>query len=492
MTYHHGTATDIGSSLVILLGLVTLYAQTLNPFQRFNRVKRPFQTTETHDTIVLVKKFTPIVRTSVAWRAFAYYKCAWHIASNVRAGTKAKSKALEAIIHDIHRLRFNPHKPYLISGDHFNVLYPRNLGIFYHSTLDAHTALSDLDWHNRQRTYLQTVAYALETFRIYGDCTTTIVPVGPKAVCPVNIYRYPSDALYGILYGLASLSGIPGPYDHHFGEPATYTLTTTQSAQELLEEYRASITTLLATYHSRVYDARSGLVRRDIALASAKDAVLRESAFYDNVIFWKTWSLATQLGFSLPAMLDLDLLKARILDTFWSEATGHFIDDLSTEAQDGAYYSADWLVTHFTGFLDARKPEERRFLKRAIDYTIERGLDLPLPLRYQEANQSHREVLLVRLVVPAYGGSAIWSFWGAEFIKLLIVLSRYDESGAYLNRANRHIATYEDRMVRYKGYPEVYDTHGNMLRALLYKSVRQTGWVVGFEQARQLLRSIQT
>ncbi len=490
MTLYHSFRSDIGISFAALFVILALYADTLNPFQRLNRIKKIFYATDDGRAINLTRKGALIVRTALWWRAFAYFKCAWHIVSNVRAGTRARGKTLETIIGDIHRLRFDPRKPYLISGDHFNVLYPRNLGIFYHATLDAHTVLSENDWRDRQRIYLQTVAYALDVFSIYGDCTTTIVPVGPRAVCPINIYRYPSDALYGILYGLASLMGVTGPYDQYFSEDPTYTLTTTTSARELLERYREPLSNLLATYYGRVYDARTGLVRKDIALASAKDSVLRESSFYDNVIFWKTVSLAQELGFAVPNAVDLPTLKVHILETYWSETSGHFIDDLSNEAIAGAYYSADWLVVHFTGFLDARDPTERRYLQRAVDYTIEHELDAPFPLRYQDSNHSHREVLLVRLVVPAYGGSAIWSFWGAEFIKLLIVLSRFEERSDYLSRAQKHIVTYEKNIVRYKGYPEVYDAQGKMLRALLYKSVRQTGWVVGFEQARALLRSV--
>jgi hypothetical protein len=97
-------------------------------------------------------------------------------------------------------------------------------------------------------------------------------------------------------------------------------------------------------------------------------------------------------------------------------------------------------------------------------------------------------VLLVRLVIPAYGGSAIWSFWGAEFIKLLIILSRTEGGGRYRERAQRHLRTYETLMVKYKGYPEVYDARGAILHSPLYRSVRQTGWVVGFEQAQKMFQ----
>jgi hypothetical protein len=482
---HYSLHSEIGFFILVLLGGLALYADMLNPFGRMNRVKRPFQTTAEEGGIVLTQRFTLKVRKSFFWKLFAYYKCAWHIVSNLRAGKKAKNKTLDAIIGDIHRLRFDPHKPYLISGDHFNVLYPRNLGIFYHSTLDAGTAQSETDWSHRQRIYLQTVAYALEAFGAYGDCTTTIVPVGPKEVSCVNIYRYPSDSLYGILYGLAALAGGTGPYARYFPAEMAFRLNTIPATQKLLEQHHASITHLLERYCSHVYDAASGLIRKDIAIASAKDSVLRESSFYDNVIFWKTCSLAAQLGLPVPGDIDLGALKSRILETFWAERPGHFLDDASHKARAGAYYSADWLAAFFTGFLDAENPAERRYLEKAAAYTIEKKLDMPFPLRYQESDRPRDEVFLVRFIVPAYGGSAIWSFWGAEFIKLLIVLSRFEGCGQYLERAQKHIAAYERLIVKYKGYPEVYDRRGAMLRSPLYRSVRQTGWVVGFEQAQR-------
>lgn len=38
-------------------------------------------------------------------------------------------------------------------------------------------------------------------------------------------------------------------------------------------------------------------------------------------------------------------------------------------------------------------------------------------------------------------------------------------------------------MVQYGGFPELYDNAGNLYETFVYRSVRQTGWVIGFEQA---------
>jgi len=205
MRHHHYYSDGFAIFFIVTLLALIMYSAFSNPYGRMSRVKNPFETRRQGRTIALLKHFNLKVCKSFFWHGFAYAKCAWHIVSNVRAGEKARSRSLEGVIRDIHKVRFNPKRPYLISGDHFNVFYPRNLGVFYYATLDPRTALGKSDWENRQRIYLQTVAYAIAAFTKNGDCTTTIVPVGPRAVSCINIYHYPSDALYGVLFGLSTL-----------------------------------------------------------------------------------------------------------------------------------------------------------------------------------------------------------------------------------------------------------------------------------------------
>jgi len=489
--FHHYYSDAFAIFFVVTLLALITYSAFSNPYGRMSRVRNPFETKLQGRTIVLLKRFSLKVTRSLFWRAFAYAKCAWHIVSNVNAGDKARSRSFEGVIRDIHKVRFNPKKPYLISGDHFNVFYPRNLGVFYYAMLDPRTALGKGDWQNRQRIYLQTVAYAIAAFGKHGDSTTTIVPVGVRAVSCINIYHYPSDALYGILFGLAAL--IDNSFfakRYPFESENGFRLSTKEAATDLLEENRATLSALITKYHARVFDEESGLIRADIRISSAKDITMRASSFYDNVIFWKTFVLARELGIEDIPRVDLPALKARILDTFWQEEEGYFLEDRSPEGIAGKYYSADWLAAYFTGFLDATKSEERTYLERAVRYTMKAGIDMPFPLRYQETDRASRQVWVVRLAVASYGGTAIWSFWGAEFIKLLVVLSEYESDHLFLERAARHIAAYAKKMVRYHGYPEVYDTAGNMLRTPFYNSVRQTGWVVGFEQAVAMFKSM--
>ncbi len=493
MIHHHHHYYSDGFAIffiVTLLALIT-YSAFSNPYGRMSRVRNPFETKLQGRTIRLLKRFSLKVSTSLFWRTFAYAKCAWHIISNVNAGDKARSRSLEGVIRDIHTVRFNPKRPYLISGDHFNVFYPRNLGVFYYAMLDPRTALGKSDWQNRQRIYLQTVAYAIAAFEKNGDCTTTIVPVGVHAVSCINIYHYPSDALYGILFGLGAL--IDNSFfrkRYPFESENGFRLDTKEAAETLLEENREVLAKLITKYYQKVFDEKAGLIRTDIHISSAKDITMRSSSFYDNVIFWKTFVLARELGLEEIPHVDLSALKARILTTYWNEENGFFLEDRSPEGIAGNYYSADWLAAYFTGFLDAAKSDERVYLERAVLYTMKEEIDMPFPLRYQQTDRASRQVAVVRFAVASYGGTAIWSFWGAEFIKLLVVLSEYETENVFLERAARHIAAYAKKMVRYHGYPEVYDTAGNMLRTPFYNSVRQTGWVVGFEQAVAMFKSM--
>ena len=493
MRHHHYYSDGFAIFFIVTLVALIMYSAFSNPYGRMSRVKNPFETRRQGRTIALLKRFNLKVCKSFFWHGFAYAKCAWHIVSNVHAGEKARSRSLEGVIRDIHKVRFNPKRPYLISGDHFNVFYPRNLGVFYYATLDPRTALGKSDWENRQRIYLQTVAYAIAAFTKNGDCTTTIVPVGPRAVSCINIYHYPSDALYGVLFGLSTL--IDNSFfvkRYPFESENSFGLETKTAAGNLLEENRDALALLITKYYNRVFDTETGLIKKDIHISSAKDITVRTSAFYDNVIFWKTFMLARTLGIENIPAVDLPKLKTRILETYWQEEEGYFLEDSSSEGVAGKYYSADWLAAYFTGFLDVTKSDERRYLERATLYTIKEGIDMPFPLRYQQTNRASRQVPIVRLFVASYGGTAIWSFWGAEFIKVLVALSEYDNQHLFLERAARHIGAYSKNMVRYYGYPETYDTAGNMLRTPFYNSVRQTGWVVGYEQAVAMFKSMST
>jgi hypothetical protein len=77
-----------------------------------------------------------------------------------------------------------------------------------------------------------------------------------------------------------------------------------------------------------------------------------------------------------------------------------------------------------------------------------------------------------------------------EYIKALLLLYAHSGETSYLEIADFHIKAYERAMVRDGGFPEVYDQYGDMLQTPLYRSIRQTGWVIGFEQVRAMRAAV--
>ena len=466
-----------------LTGLVTVGAYLTNPFNRFSIIARPFRVTMVEQSLEAINENHRIrVRQSAGWRAFAYAACAIHVLwSRYVQSRRARSTTVEGIIDDIHRLRFDPTNLLVISGDHFSALYVRNLGVFYYPLLDRSIPSTTDDWHKRQIVYLQTVAYALGVFARQPQLTTTIVPTSRYGATCVNLYAYPSDTLYGMLYALAVLRSKEAAQPYRYA-PALHQLNSKAASKLLLAEYRDVLAAHYQRYRRTVFDAEELLIKKSIHLSGAKDITRRTSSFYDNVIFWKTTKLAMSHKLIEKDEEFLHRLKGKILDTFWLGAEGYFLEDLDPVSVRHRYYSSDWLIVLATGFLDPADPEERSYFTRTIDYIQGTGVDQPFGLRYHNDRRGHRQFLPVRLAVASYGGDAIWSFWGMEYVKVLLALHRETGQLRYLQTADAQIDAYRKVMVRDGGFPEVYDGRGQLLETPLYRSIRQTGWVIGFEQ----------
>ncbi len=428
-------------------------------------------------------------------RQLAYLKSGWHIITGkVSGGPKAKSTSVDEIIAEIHALRFDPKEPFLISGDHFSLLYPRSLGIFYHSILDPRTALSAEDWHNRQLIYLKTTAYALQVFSNSDRLSTTIVPVGPKSVALMNIYAPPVDTLYSLLYALQVMQDeqlLQAQYPFAVIQPEPYTLQTIAAAQALTDQHRESLQWHWERFRFEVFDEQTKLIKREILLSGTKDMSKRSSAFYDNVIFWRTAQLAMQLEIIEYDQAFLDDVKSAILTNFWLEKEGHFLDDLSATSIQQQWYSGDWLIAYQTGFLSPYDPKERAMLERSVQFMQRNALEQPFAAQYSADHRPQQLYLPVRLGAPAYGSTTIWSNWGMEYIKLLAHLAQLTGNQNYAFQAGQQVSAYSFNIKRYKGYPELYDSNGDFYRQRFYKSVRQTGWVVSFEQARDMVEFTQ-
>lgn len=477
------------TELFALLAASSLVTATYltNPFSRFTIIRLPYRLKlrqQTHEIIDKNHKLT--VHTSIFWRFFAWVQCGLYIVSTRWLyQPAAQSSSVESIIRDIHDLRFDPNKLLLISGDHFNGLFVRNLGVFYYPMLDSAIYSTDDDWRRRQEVYLQSVAFALGSFAKSPLLKTTIISTGRYSTTNINFYSFPSDSLYGILYALAVLLG----QEKAGGElylKSHRPVDTSAAARKLLREYTPLLETLYKQYTDTVFDPITQLIRTDIHLSGAKDITKRSSSFYDNVIYWKTLQLAMNLGIAKQDRRGLSTLKQRIIDTFWLEEKGYFQEDLSDEAHTQQFYSSDWLIVLSTGFLDSTKPAERRYYERSLAYIAQQEIARPFAIKYQNDTRAHRQFLAVRLAVASYGGNSIWSFWGMEFIKVNLLLYRETGNRFYLDEADYHIQKYRENIQRFRGFPEVYDEHGTMLQTLLYRSIRMTGWVIGFEQVLEM------
>lgn len=474
------------------LALLAGGAYVTHPFVKLSIVRRPFIAKLIKGSIVAVDQNKRLkIKQGLLWRAFAYLKCGIYILTTRYVHSpRASSKTIDGIVSDIHRLRFDPKKLLLVSGDHFSALFVRNLGVFYYPMLDRTTlSANETDWQDRQVTYLQTLAYALGVFNKQKTLTTTIVPAGRYSATCINFYAYPSDTLYGMLYALAALLGKEKAVS--WKAKSHHELDTIPAATLLFEEYKESLVRHYETYRTTVFDETTGLISCEIHMSGAKDITRRTSAFYDNVIFWKTTELAMTMKLIPFDRTFLRTLKQRIIDTFWLEEEGYFLEDLSTEGLEKKYYSSDWLIVLATGFLSPEKAAEQRYFERSIAYIQKEKIDQPFAIKYQQSSRAHRQFLAVRLAVASYGGDSIWSFWGMEYIKVLLLLHKTTGNIDRLKAADYHIKKYEENMLRDEGFPEVYNPKGKLLQTPFYRSIRQTGWVIGFEQVRELRKSIE-
>lgn len=479
-------------ALVALGGFVGA-AYITNPFSRFTIVRQTYTIRLLGDTFESINENHKLrLRQNRAWRIFAALKIFVHMLETryVRS-PHAEATTIDGIITEIHTERFNPNKLLLTSGDHWSGLFSRNLGVFYYPTCDPRIPSIEQDWHDRQAVYLQTLAYALGVFEKRPIPVTTIVTTGAYRATCVNYWRYPSDTVYGIVFALATLVGKQdaAPYDY---APAKQHPNTKPAARALLHEYHDTLVRLYDHYRTTVFDESAMLLKRDLAICGAKDITRRYGAFYDNVVFWKTTQLVMKLKLIDNDPDFLQRLKHSIIDTYWLEDKGYFLEELSKIGVQEAHYSSDWLLVLITGFLDPAKPDEQVYFTRSIDYIQRTGVDKPFAIKYQAEAGGRHQFFLAKIALPSYQRDAIWSFWGMEYIKALLLLYKHTSERKYLEAADFHIQAYEQAMLRDGGYPELYDTDGEFFETPFIRSIRKTGWVIGFEQVKAMRVSIKS
>ena len=476
----------ISLTFIIFFGLLAIFSYLTNPFTRFSIIDRNLVQISANKNEIKITEIKPIfVRSGQFYDSLGKLKSAWHIIVNrLDPRLKTNGTELNEIIKNIHKDRFSEEAAFLISGEHFSVLYPRSLGIFYNSLLDPRTALDSKDWENRQVIYLKTLALILSTYKNTNMLSTTIVPISRQSVTLINIYSPPSDTLYSILYGFKALQNTRELENiYPFNKADTEKLITNAAATKLLATYKDKLSEVTENYFELVYDQKTGLVKKNITLSGAKDSVKRSSSFYDNVIFWKTLKLSHELNIIKKNPIFLDQLKQRIIKTFWLEKEGYFLEELSDQAVKEKWYSSDWLIAYQSGFLDPDNKQDLKFLTRSVEYIQLNNIDQPFAMRYQLDSRPKQLHSTVRLFAREYGSTAIWSHWGMEYTKLLVRLSQKTGNIFYLADARDQLRAYIHNIEQYGGYPEVYENEGGIFRSRVYRGVLETGWIVNFEEA---------
>lgn len=461
----------------VVVAVFNTYLSFTNPYAKQNIIQQPYQTYIQDGKVKYQENFRLKVHGGPIADLLGYYKSGLLIVQNSLFGSRPVPGNNPAeITQNIHQLRFDPSKPYLISGDQFSVLYVRNLGVFYNRLLEPDIALNQQDWENKQRIYLQSVLYGIDGLSASRTPKTTVVPIGPRSAVLTQVHpgSYGSDSVYGLLYALERI------HDEDASKDGRYRLQTKASAEQITRERINQLQQIASDYLTTVRDPRTGLVKTNLDLASARDGVTRNSSLYDNIVMWKTLELADKLGIRETSDQELTGLRQRILSTYWNDQTGCFIDSINNPNS----YSSDWLIAMPTEFLDPSQDKDR--LGRCITYIRTHKLAEPLPIKYNDESKPEGP-WAVRTFVPSYGGNAIWSYWGAEYITLLAELNKVTSDPSYKQEAQRHVNTYHQKMVKYHGFPETFDAQGNFLQNTVYKSIRSTGWLVQLEYAEWLL-----
>lgn len=450
--------------ILAFIAITSGYLLLTSPYSRYTVVKPPFTTSYVDGHVTLAQNYKPHVYSGWWADVIGFYKQAVSIVWSRYNQAKIPANSEEAITAAIHAERFDPSKPYVISGDQFDGLYLRNMGVFYQDLLNKQAVLNDNDWHNRQRIAVQTVAYGLEAVTQLQKPVTTLLPISPHDILAINVYTYPSDTIFSLMTTLDKLDNDPA---------------TRQVSQDLRHTYGAGLKKAYEHYLATVRDSQTGLVRTNVALASARDAVKRQSSFYDNVILWRTRQLATKLGLDNVSDTELSQTKQAILLKYWDDAEGHFIDDVAAGHEHS--YSSDWLIALPIGFLQPENPDDLAKLVKTSAYIDTTRLTDPLPIRYTEDANSQNENIFVKLFVGSYGNTAIWSYWGSQYIAMQTALYRQTNQPLYAKHISSALLGWHKVIERDKGYPETLDAGGKMLETPTYKSILRNGWVVSFE-----------
>lgn len=365
---------------------------------------------------------------------------------------------------------------YLYTGGHYTDFYIRNLGTFANKLIEPTAADSAEEWISRLDLVVRSTELALGVFSSYDEITTTIVQLENGKYVPINIYVGPSDSLPSLLrvmHQVPRISVDTVPFS--LSEDERIKVILLQSRMYDLRESYKEFVIDQGEWFEQTYVADNGLIRDDVKLSGIKDAWVRHSSLYDNVMLWGMYHYGSETGIAPEWRSKADAVKQMLLDEYWDESNGIFYDEKPSFV-DEQYFSADNLIAFDFGMLSTGVEKEREYLKRIVEYIQAKNIDDPFPLRTTEIRKPHKEHLPVRVFAPNYIGTTIWSYWGMAYINLLHELSPYYENEYFDVDARSNLDAYSRNITRYGGFPELYHPNGDQYRLAFYRSVNDMIW----------------
>ena len=365
---------------------------------------------------------------------------------------------------------------YLYTGGHYTDFYVRNLGTFANKLIEPSAADSADEWLERLDLVVRSTELAMRVFSFYDEITTTIVQLENGRYVPINVYVAPSDSLSSLLRVMYQVPRMSA-------DSAPFVLSTEE--RERFFELQGRMYDLRSTYRTFVISqverfekenvAENGLLRDEVKLSGIKDAWVRHSSLYDNVMLWGMYYYGAEAGIAPEWKERADKVKQVLIDLYWDEENGIFYDE-NPKFVDEQYFSADNLITFDFGMLSVESEGEREMLEGIVRYIRSRNLDEPFPLRTTEVRKPNKEHLPVRIFAPNYIGTTIWSYWGMVYINLLNDLSIYYPEDYYDVAARSYLDVYSRNIIRYGGFPELYHPNGEQYRLVAYRSVNDMIW----------------
>jgi len=304
------------------------------------------------------------------------------------------------------------------SNGHFSEFYVRDFAY-------CAEALMRLGYEDKVR---QTLEYALKIFSKVGKITTAISPGGYAFDFPC----YSADSLPLIVRSLKAAG-----------------------AGDLFHEYSTLFVNEVRRYHDKVFDTRTGMVKKHRQFSSIKDWSKRNSSTYDNCMLAMLREDLDELGFYNP-FHDFDI-KGSIKKELWNGR--YFYEDMDKRET----VTGDSNVFPFwTGLFTSRE-----MARSCIAHMQKAKLDRPFPLRYA-SDTAGQSFVFLNSIVNNYEGTTVWPHLGLCFMDIAKKYSKSD--------FNDYMKRYARLIEENRNFLEVFDGDGKPFRSLLYYSDEGMVW----------------